>query len=445
MTVSRSASTGWSTTTRRWATGGRYSLEDALASPAAQRRAQGSRPRSSAHARAGAGARRRGPGRDHPARHVLRRRRAAPQAARADAGRRRADPVPPRRRGRGPRERVPARPGGRRGRAARGARRRPRHARRGREAPPAAALGGRAHPPRRGRGPRLLRRARGDRRRRPRGQGRAPARASWRSTTRPRRRQLLRPAARLGRATCSTPPRRRCATPTCPHSHFQVGAALRAADGGIHAGANVENAAYPQSQCAEASAIGAMVAAGEREIAAVAVVAEQMDVCPPCGGCRQRLSEFARPGHAGLPRPVAHDHDLGELLPLSFGASTHELARGRQAARRARRPRAARRHRARLRPRRGGRRGRGRHGRSRTRTCPASREPSVAGHAGRAVAGRIGDVPVAVLQGRAHLYEGGDLDLIRTPVRALQGGGRRDPACSPTPPARCAPTSARAG
>jgi homotetrameric cytidine deaminase len=102
-----------------------------------------------------------------------------------------------------------------------------------------------------------------------------------------------------------------------PYSRFKVGAALRASSGGIYSGANVENAAYPQGQCAEASAIGALVAAGEREITAVAVVAEQMDVCPPCGGCRQRLSEFAGPGtpvHLG----ASHTTTLGELLPMSF-------------------------------------------------------------------------------------------------------------------------------
>jgi homotetrameric cytidine deaminase len=103
-----------------------------------------------------------------------------------------------------------------------------------------------------------------------------------------------------------------------PYSHFPVGAALRGAGGGIHAAANVENAAYPQGQCAEASAIGAMVAAGETKIAAIAVVAEKLDVCPPCGGCRQRLSEFAGPG-----TPVylgdTVTTTLGELLPLSFG------------------------------------------------------------------------------------------------------------------------------
>jgi homotetrameric cytidine deaminase len=102
-----------------------------------------------------------------------------------------------------------------------------------------------------------------------------------------------------------------------PHSHFKVGAAVRAASGAVYAGANVENAAYPQGQCAEASAIGAMIAAGERELVAVAVVAEQMDVCPPCGGCRQRLVEFGAPE-----TPVylgdSHQTTLGELLPLSF-------------------------------------------------------------------------------------------------------------------------------
>src|SRR5205085_523610 len=69
------------------------------------------------------------------------------------------------------------------------------------------------------------------------------------------------------------------------YSDFKVGAALRTPDGTVIVGANVENAAYPQGQCAEASAIGALVAAGQREISAVAVVAEKLEVCPPCGGC----------------------------------------------------------------------------------------------------------------------------------------------------------------
>jgi homotetrameric cytidine deaminase len=106
-----------------------------------------------------------------------------------------------------------------------------------------------------------------------------------------------------------------------PYSRFKVGAALRASSGAIYSGANVENAAYPQGQCAEASAMGALVAAGESEIAAVAVVAEKLELCPPCGGCRQRLAELARPDtpvHLGRPGGELRTYTVGELLPLSF-------------------------------------------------------------------------------------------------------------------------------
>ena len=101
-----------------------------------------------------------------------------------------------------------------------------------------------------------------------------------------------------------------------PYSEFKVGAAVRGRSGAIYAGANVENVAYPQGQCAEASALGAMVAAGETAISAVAVVAERVDVCPPCGGCRQRLSEF---GDAATPVYLGPTTTtLGELLPGAF-------------------------------------------------------------------------------------------------------------------------------
>jgi homotetrameric cytidine deaminase len=106
-----------------------------------------------------------------------------------------------------------------------------------------------------------------------------------------------------------------------PYSEFLVGAVLRAPGGGLYSGANVENAAYPQGQCAEASAIGALVAAGERRITEVAVVAEKEDFCPPCGGCRQRLSEFAGPDtpvHLGRPGGPRRTLTLGELLPHAF-------------------------------------------------------------------------------------------------------------------------------
>jgi homotetrameric cytidine deaminase len=107
-----------------------------------------------------------------------------------------------------------------------------------------------------------------------------------------------------------------------PYSGFPVGAALRTPDGAIHAAANVENVAYPQGQCAEASAIGVLVAAGGSAIAEVAVVAERLDICPPCGGCRQRLSELAGPEtkvHLGRPGGPRRTLTLGELLPLGFG------------------------------------------------------------------------------------------------------------------------------
>jgi cytidine deaminase len=106
-----------------------------------------------------------------------------------------------------------------------------------------------------------------------------------------------------------------------PYSDFPVGAALRAADGSIHVGANIENASYPQGQCAETSAIGALHSAGHTKIAEVAVVAEKMDFCAPCGGCRQRLAEFASadtPVHLGRPGGPRMTTTVGELLPLAF-------------------------------------------------------------------------------------------------------------------------------
>jgi homotetrameric cytidine deaminase len=107
-----------------------------------------------------------------------------------------------------------------------------------------------------------------------------------------------------------------------PYSRFHVGAALRAEDGSIHAGANVENSAYPQGQCAEASAIGVLVAAGRTRVLEAAVIADSPEVCVPCGGCRQRLREFmpldgtVHLCSAGGERRAA---TLEELLPLSFG------------------------------------------------------------------------------------------------------------------------------
>jgi homotetrameric cytidine deaminase len=107
-----------------------------------------------------------------------------------------------------------------------------------------------------------------------------------------------------------------------PYSKFPVGAAVRTTDGRRYAGANVENAAYPQSQCAEASAIGALVAGGGGRIAEVVVAAPSSELVTPCGGCRQRLREFAAedaPIHLVDYERVRRTTSLGELLPLSFG------------------------------------------------------------------------------------------------------------------------------
>jgi cytidine deaminase len=114
-----------------------------------------------------------------------------------------------------------------------------------------------------------------------------------------------------------------------PYSDFQVGACLRADDGSLHAGANVENAAYPQGQCAEASAIGAMIAAGARKIVEVVVIGNGDGLCTPCGGCRQRLNEFATPDtpvHVCGPEGVRKTFTLGALLPGAFGPNNLEGA-----------------------------------------------------------------------------------------------------------------------
>lgn len=107
-----------------------------------------------------------------------------------------------------------------------------------------------------------------------------------------------------------------------PYSHYPVGAAVRAASGTVYAGCNVENAAYPQGWCAEASAIAAMVTAGEREIMEVLTVCQGELVGTCCGGCRQKLREFAAldvPVFACGPDGIRATFTLGDLLPHSFG------------------------------------------------------------------------------------------------------------------------------
>ncbi len=107
-----------------------------------------------------------------------------------------------------------------------------------------------------------------------------------------------------------------------PYSKFPVGAVVKGANGKLYAGCNVENAAYPQGWCAETSAIAAMVADGETRIVEVAVIGGGAALVTPCGGCRQRLREFAdeaTPIHVYGPEGLRKTITLGELLPLSFG------------------------------------------------------------------------------------------------------------------------------
>jgi len=107
-----------------------------------------------------------------------------------------------------------------------------------------------------------------------------------------------------------------------PYSRFSVGAALRDADGRVHAGCNVENAAYPVGTCAEAGAIAAMVAEGGRAIRAMLVIGPGPGLVTPCGACRQRIREFAGPDtviHVADDDGIRARFTLGALLPESFG------------------------------------------------------------------------------------------------------------------------------
>ena len=107
-----------------------------------------------------------------------------------------------------------------------------------------------------------------------------------------------------------------------PYSRFRVGACVRAESDRLYAGCNVENVAYPVTQCAEATAIGALVAAGDRRIVEVVILTEGKEPCAPCGRCRQQLAEFARPDvriHLCGPEGLRATTTLGELLPLAFG------------------------------------------------------------------------------------------------------------------------------
>ncbi|MGF1562798.1 MAG: cytidine deaminase [Geminicoccaceae bacterium] len=108
----------------------------------------------------------------------------------------------------------------------------------------------------------------------------------------------------------------------CPYSGFKVGAAVLDEQGRVHVGCNVENAAYPEGTCAEAGAIAAMVAAGGRRIEAILVMGDAPEPVTPCGGCRQKIREFADADTrllAASPEAVQFDEPFSAFLPRSFG------------------------------------------------------------------------------------------------------------------------------
>jgi cytidine deaminase len=108
-----------------------------------------------------------------------------------------------------------------------------------------------------------------------------------------------------------------------PYSGFHVGAALLDENGAIHTGCNVENAAYPEGICAEANAIGSMVAAGGKRIVAIASIggATEIEACTPCGGCRQRILEFSDDATQIILLGEGHSigsYSMNDLLPAGF-------------------------------------------------------------------------------------------------------------------------------
>jgi cytidine deaminase len=107
-----------------------------------------------------------------------------------------------------------------------------------------------------------------------------------------------------------------------PYSNHGVGAAILSSSGNVYVGCNVENAAYPQGVCAEAGAISAMVTAGDSHIAEIVVVGPGQDICTPCGGCRQKIKEFAGPAtkiHAANTNVILKTYSIDDLLPDGFG------------------------------------------------------------------------------------------------------------------------------
>ena len=114
-----------------------------------------------------------------------------------------------------------------------------------------------------------------------------------------------------------------------PYSRFKVGAAVRTTSGAVYQGCNVENVAYPEGTCAEAGAIAAMIAGGDARIAEIAVIADSPEPVPCCGGCRQKIAEFADAGVVVTLATVDGKRKtltVAELLPGVFTAAHMDRA-----------------------------------------------------------------------------------------------------------------------
>jgi cytidine deaminase len=238
-----------------------------------------------------------------------------------------------------------------------------------------------------------------------------------------------------------------------PYSKFPVGAAIRSESGAIYAGANIENASYPEGWCAETSAISHMVMAGDRRIVELAVVAERMDRITPCGGCRQRLREFGSAEtrvHLCDRDGVVETVRLGDLLPKAFDSrrlaeaaadgpppahdKTGDTGLNVPARNAARDNAELIRSYGALPPKVAIILGSGLGDFTRDVEDPLAipfgdldgfPAPGVSGHAGTLVMGRIGATPVAVLAGRGHYYEHGRSDAMRPALETIKALGAR--------------------
>lgn len=106
-----------------------------------------------------------------------------------------------------------------------------------------------------------------------------------------------------------------------PYSGFAVGAALETTDGNLFAGCNVENISYPIGTCAEAGAIAAMIAAGNKKIKKILIIADGQELIAPCGACLQRIKEFATTETEILLSDltgVKQKYTICQMLPFGF-------------------------------------------------------------------------------------------------------------------------------